>query len=75
MAASRALVQMTTQGGGAAAPDSKQYLPVQPGAPGGRPVQESVTGGAYEIGQLQQWPLHLRTAAVVCRVRLGREQE
>jgi hypothetical protein len=64
MAAICALIQMATHGGRAAAPDGTQYLQVQPGKPGGRPIQESVAGCAYQIGQLQQWPFHLRAATV-----------
>ena len=66
---------MATHRGGAASLDGKQYLPVQPGEPGGRPIQESVARCAHEIGQLQEWPLHLLTAVTVFRIRPRREQE
>ena len=56
MAAACALVHMAPHGGGAASFDGAQYLQVQPGEPGRRPIPESVARGAYEIGQLQEWP-------------------
>jgi hypothetical protein len=34
-----------------------------------------VACGAYEIGQLQEWPLHLLTAVTAFRIRPGREHE
>ncbi len=58
MAAACALVQMAAHRGGAASRDGKQHLAVQPGEPGGRPIQESVARCVYQIGQLQQWPFH-----------------
>ena len=61
MAAAAALVQMATQRGGAAPLDGNKYLQVQPGEPGRTPLRESVACCAYEIGQLQEWPLHLLT--------------
>jgi len=75
MAAAYALVQMAAHRGGAASCDGKQHLSVQPSEPGGRPIQESVARCAYEVGQLQEWPLHLLTAFTVFRIRLRREQE
>jgi len=48
---------------------------VQPGEPRGRPVHESVAGGGYDIGQLQEWPFHLFLAGTVFRVRGRREGE
>jgi hypothetical protein len=69
MAATRALVHMATQGSGAASHDGKQYLAVQPGEPGRRLIQESVARRGYEIGQFQQWPLHLLLAVIVFRIR------
>ena len=56
-----ALVHMPAERGGAASLDGNKHLQVQPGEPGGRPIQESVAGCAYEIGQLQEWPRHLLT--------------
>jgi len=61
MAAAGALVQMATHGSGAASRDGKQHLAVQPGEPGGRPIQESVARCVNQIGQLQEWPFHVLT--------------
>jgi hypothetical protein len=58
MAAACALVYMATHRGGAASPDGNKYFQVQPGEPGRTPIQESVACCAYEIGQLQEWPVH-----------------
>lgn len=69
MAAAGALVHMASHRGGAASLDGNKYLQVQPGEPGGRPVQESVAGGGYDIGQLQQWPWHSLLAAFRVRGR------
>ena len=52
MAAAAALIQMATHRGGAATPDGSQDLKMQPGEPRGGPLQESVAGGGYDIGQL-----------------------
>jgi hypothetical protein len=59
MAAARTLIDMATQRGGAAAKDGREHLEVQPGEPGGMPVDESLGCGAYDIGQLKEWPVHL----------------
>jgi hypothetical protein len=50
---------MATQRGRAAAQDGREHFQVQPGEPGGMPVDESVGCGAYDIGQLEEWPVHL----------------
>jgi hypothetical protein len=39
------------------------------------PVHEAVTGGGYDIGQLQEWPCHSLLAASVFRVRGCRQRE
>ena len=75
MAAAGALIQMAAHRGGAAPLDGYEYFEVQPGEPRGRPIDESVAGGGYDIGQLQEWPLHLFLAATVFRVRGRREVE
>ena len=75
MTAAGALVQMATHRGGATSHDGKQYLPVQPGEPGRRLIQESVARCGYEIRQLQQWPVHLFIAVAVFRIRLRGERE
>lgn len=66
---------MATHCCGATSHDGKQYLPVQPGEPGRRLIQESVACCGYEIGQLQQWPVHLFIAVTVFRIRLRGERE
>lgn len=58
-AAARTLIDMATQRGRAAAKDGREHFQVQPGEPGGMPVDESVGCGAYDIGQLEEWPVHL----------------
>ena len=75
MAAAGALIQMAAHRGGAAPLDGYEYFEVQPGEPRGRPVHESVAGGGYDIGQLQEWPFHLFLAGTVFRVRGRREGE
>ena len=75
MAAAGALIHMATHGGGAAPLDGYEHFEVQPGEPCGRPVHESVAGGGYDIGQLQEWPLHSLLAGTVYRVRVRRKGE
>src|ERR1035438_3725529 len=58
MAAAGALIQMAAQRGGAAPLDGHQHSEVQPVEPRGGPVHESLAGSDYDIGQLQEWPLH-----------------
>jgi len=73
MAAAGALIQMAAHRGGAAPLDGYEHFEVQPGEPRWGPVRESVTGGGYDIGQLENWPFHSLLAARVFRVR-GRWQ-
>lgn len=68
MAAAGALIQMAAHRRGAAPLDGYEYFEVQPGEPRGRPVHESVAGGGYDIGQLQEWPFHLFLAGTVFEV-------
>lgn len=75
MAAAGALIQMAAHRGGAAPLDGYEYFEVQPGEPGRGPVHESVTGGGYDIGQLQEWPFHSLPAASVFWVRGCRQRE
>jgi hypothetical protein len=75
MAAAGALVQMPTHRGGATSLDGNQYLQVQPVKPGGRPIQKAVSRCSYQIGQLQEWPLHLLPAGTVSRIPHRRERE
>ena len=63
MAAAGALVQMTSHGGGAAPFDSDKDSQVQPGEPGGRVISETMRRGGYDIGQLQERPIHLFAAS------------
>ena len=58
MAAGGTLVHVTAHRGGAAAFDSAERFQVQPGEPGRRMIDQSVTRRGYNIGQLQEWPLH-----------------
>ena len=58
-AAARTLIDKATQRGRAAAQDGREYFEVQPGKPGGVPVDESVGCGVYDVGQLEEWPAHL----------------
>jgi len=74
MAAAGALVHMPAHCGGAASLDGTKHFQVQPGEPGGGPIQESVACCAYKIGQLQEWPRHLLTEFVQ-RVLGRREHE
>ena len=75
MAAAGALIQMAAHRGGTAPLDGYQDLKMQPGEPRGRPVHESVAGGGYDIGQLQEWPLHSLLAGTVFQVRGCRQRE
>lgn len=59
MAATGALIQMTSHGGGAASFDGREHLQVQPGEPGGRVIGKVMCGGGYDIGQFQERPVHL----------------
>jgi len=69
MAAPRTLIDMATQRGGAAAKDGREHFQVQPGEPGGMPVDESLSCGAYDIGQLKEWPVHLTVLrSMLCAV-------
>src|ERR1700692_1946666 len=75
MAAAGALIHMAAHRGGAAPLDGYEHFEVQPGEPRRRPVHESVAGGGYDIGQLQEWPFHLFLAGTVLWVRGRRESE
>jgi hypothetical protein len=54
MAAAQTLIDMASQCGRAAAKDGPEHFEVQPGEPGGMPVDESLSCGAYDIGQLKE---------------------
>src|SRR5260370_21003615 len=66
---------MATHRGGTTPLNGGQYLQVQPGEPGGRPIEKSAARCSDEIGQLQEWPLHLLPAVTVFRIRPRRERE
>src|SRR5580692_4040997 len=66
---------MAAHCGGAAPLDGYEYSEMQPGEPSGWPVHESVASGGYDIGQLEEWPLHSLLAGTVFRVRGRREGE
>jgi hypothetical protein len=58
MTAAGALVQMPSHRGGTAPLNRDKHFQVQPCKPGWRVIRETVYGG-YDIGQLQQRPIHL----------------
>jgi hypothetical protein len=66
---------MAAHRGGAAPLDGYEYFEVQPGEPRRRLIHESMAGGGYDIGQLQEWPFHLFLAETGFRVRGRRESE
>src|SRR5277367_2762614 len=66
---------MAAHCGGAAPLDGHEYSKMQPGELRGRPVHESVAVGGYDIGQLQEWPVHSLLAGTASRVRDRREGE
>jgi hypothetical protein len=74
MAAAQTLVDMATQRGGAAAKDGREHFQVQPGEPGGMPVDESVGCGAYDIGQFKERPIHLTVSRLMLCAVLRRCQ-
>jgi hypothetical protein len=61
MAAAGTLVQMASHGGGPASLNGPEYFQVQPREPGRRAASEAVRRGGYDIGQLQERPIHLLT--------------
>src|SRR5215472_3008405 len=58
MAAGRALVEMTAHRDGTASLDGDEHFEVQPGKPSRRMIDQSVTRCGYDVGQLQERPLH-----------------
>ena len=71
MAAARAFIDMTTQRGGAASLDSGEHLEVHPGEPSRASIDESRSCVSYDVGQLQEWPDHLRR--IFFGLRWGRQ--
>src|SRR5258708_40142436 len=69
MAAVGTLIEMATHGGSAASCDRDEHFDVQPGEPGRMPVDEFLSCGPYDIGQLQEWPTHLLLAVFGVRRR------
>src|SRR5579862_2577245 len=56
--ATRALIQVTTERGGAAALNGGQYFQMQPVKPGAASIDEALSCGADHVGHLQRWPFH-----------------
>ena len=75
MATAGTLVQMAAHRCGTAPLDGPEYFQMQPGEPCGSPVHESATGSGYDIGQLQEWPLHSLLAGTALGLRGRREVE
>ncbi len=75
MSAAGALIHMAAHRGGAATLDGYEHSEMQPGEPRGWPVRQSVAGGGYDIGQLQEWPLHSLLTGTAFRVRYRCEGE
>jgi len=74
MAAAGALIQMSTQGSGAAVLDGRQDLAMLPGEPVAAALDEFLSCGAAQIGHLQGWSTHLgvpRRFGVLPRGRQG----
>lgn len=61
MTTAGALVQMPSHSGGAASLNGDEHSEVEPGKPGRRVIGETVRRGGYDIGQLQERPIHLLT--------------
>ena len=59
MAAARTLIDVPAQRSGAATQDGCEYLDVLPREPSRTMIDESRSCGAYDIGQLKEWPAHL----------------
>src|ERR1041385_3551999 len=59
MATAGAVIQMASHGCGAASLYCDEHLQVRPREPRGRAVCETVDGGGYDVGQLQERPTHL----------------
>ena len=65
MAAVCALVEMTAQGGGAATLDRRQHFEMLPAEPSATFLDETLSGGANQIGHLQRRPWHLGASGVL----------
>lgn len=65
---------MATHSNRATAFDGAEYFGMKPGEPGWGMIHESVARG-YDVGQLQEWPLHLFLAGFVFRVGSRRERK
>jgi hypothetical protein len=59
MAAAGAPIQMTSHGSGAASLNCDEHFQVHPREPRGGTVCETVDSGGYDVGQLQERPIHL----------------
>src|SRR5215469_7466368 len=58
---------MTAHGDGTTSLDRAEHFEMQPGEPGRGMIQQSMARG-YNVGQLQEWPLHSFRAAFVFSV-------
>jgi hypothetical protein len=59
MPAACALIEMTTEHGGAAPRNGQQDFDMLPGDPFAASFDEGISRGADQIGHLQRWPVHL----------------
>jgi len=59
MPAAGTLIEMAAERGGAAAFDCPEYFDMRPGNPPAAVLDESISGGADQIGHLQRRPFHL----------------
>src|SRR5580704_15573330 len=66
---------MATQRGGAASLDGNKYFQMHPREPTRRLVREVVGCGGYDIGQLNEWPLHSLIARGSLQLRDRGERE
>jgi hypothetical protein len=59
MSAAGALIEMTTESGGATSPDGQQHFAMLATEPVAISFDEGVTRSADQIGHLEGWPAHL----------------
>lgn len=65
---------MTTHSERATSFDGAEHFEMEPGEPGGGMIHESVARG-YDVGQLQEWPLHSFLPGVVFLAGSRRERK
>ena len=56
---------MTAESGGAATRDRRQHFEMLPAEPSATFLDETLSGGANQIGHLQRRPWHLRCLGIV----------